>query len=85
MSSSVILVKLFARVASLDLSIRFIKGYEIKFPTKKKKKAKKSPLLANTQFFVFNLSFSLTICYTVLFCFHQVLISLNCERFEMPL
>lgn len=40
MSSSVILVKRFARVASLDWSIRFIKGYEIKFATEKKRKKK---------------------------------------------
>lgn len=58
MSSSVILVKLFARVASLDWSIRFIKGCEIKFSTKEKKE---SPLLADSHFFVFPLMrFSLT-------------------------
>lgn len=38
MSSSVILVKLFARVAGLDWSIRFIKGYEIKFSNKRREK-----------------------------------------------
>jgi len=58
MSSSVILVKLFARVASLDWSIMFIKGYEIKFSTKRKEK---SLLLADSHFFVFPLMrFSLT-------------------------
>lgn len=38
LSSNVILVKLLARVASLDWNIGFIKGYEIKFPTKRKEK-----------------------------------------------
>lgn len=51
MSSSVILVKRFARVASLDWSIRFIKGYEIKFATKMKRK-KKYFLLIVTLFFL---------------------------------
>lgn len=56
MSSSVILVKRFARVASLDWSIRFIKGYEIKFATKKKREKKKTKLLlADSNFFVFPL------------------------------
>lgn len=83
------MVKLLARVASLDWNIGFIKGYEIKFPTKRKEK--KPPLLADSHFFIsfdavqFDLNFSLTICYTILFCFHEVLISLNCKRFEMPL
>lgn len=83
------MVKLLARVASLDWNIGFIKGYEIKFPTKRKEK--KTPLLADSHFFIsfdavqFDLNFSLTICYTILFCFHEVLISLNCKRFEMPL
>lgn len=55
------------------------------------KEKKKCPLLADSHFSVsfdvvqFDLNFSLTICYTILFCFHKVLISLNCKQFEMPL